>query len=82
MCDLVELASDDSVLEIGCGWGGLINYIKRRYSCDTKAITISEEQYKFVTKKNTALNSNDKSVVNYAIIVICGVSLIKFYRLK
>lgn len=64
LCDLVELASDDSVLEIGCGWGGLINYIKRRYSCDTKAITISEEQYKFVTKKNTASASNDKSVVS------------------
>ena len=64
LCDLVELASDDSVLEIGCGWGGLIDYIKRRYSCDTKAITISEEQYKFVTKKNTALGSNDKSVVS------------------
>ena len=30
LCDLVELASDDSVLEIGCGWGGLINYIKKK----------------------------------------------------
>ncbi len=63
LCDLVELANKDTVLEIGCGWGGLINHVKTRYSCDIRAITISEEQYNFVTQKNMNVQNGGKSVV-------------------
>ncbi len=64
LCHLVELAPEDTVLEIGCGWGGLINYVKSRYSCDFTAITLSEEQYNFVTEKNLNLQSSGKSFVS------------------
>ena len=52
LCELVSLSSDDEVLEIGCGWGGLINFIKRKYSCRMKAITISDEQFSFIIDKD------------------------------
>ena len=64
LCQLVELTTEDTVLEIGCGWGGLINYLKSKYSCDLTAITISREQFNFVTEKNMNLQTGGKSVVS------------------
>lgn len=45
LCEKLQLKEGESVLEIGCGWGGLSMYMARHYQCRIKAITISKKQY-------------------------------------
>ena len=50
---LLELGSDDHVLEIGCGWGGFARYASERYGCRVTGLTISREQA-VVARERTA----------------------------
>ncbi|MFT5739976.1 MAG: cyclopropane-fatty-acyl-phospholipid synthase, partial [Gammaproteobacteria bacterium] len=45
VCEKLELNSDDHLLEIGSGWGGLAIHAARRYGCRVTTTTISKEQY-------------------------------------
>ncbi len=63
LCKLVDLKNDDTVVEIGCGWGGLINHIKQKYLCKIKAITISEEQYRFVASRHYEKNWTPDNII-------------------
>jgi cyclopropane-fatty-acyl-phospholipid synthase len=47
ICAKAKIATDDHVLEIGCGWGGFATYAASQFGCRVTAITISEEQYDF-----------------------------------
>lgn len=47
--DKLNLKDNDTILEIGCGWGGFITEAVRR-NVKIVALTISEEQYKFVER--------------------------------
>jgi cyclopropane-fatty-acyl-phospholipid synthase len=44
ICKKLELCSDDRVLDIGFGWGGLAKYMAQNYSCSVTGVNISEEQ--------------------------------------
>jgi cyclopropane-fatty-acyl-phospholipid synthase len=55
ICEKLDLNSDDHVIEIGTGWGGLAIYAAKNYGCKVTTTTISEEQYAFaksLVKKN------------------------------
>ncbi|RDV29390.1 class I SAM-dependent methyltransferase [Alteromonas aestuariivivens] len=56
ICDKLQLTSDDHLLEIGTGWGGLAVFAARHYGCQVTTTTISEEQYSYaldwVNKEN------------------------------
>jgi len=45
------LQADQSVLEIGCGWGGFAEFAAREVGAKVTAITISEEQYAFARQR-------------------------------
>ena len=45
------LQAGQSVLEIGCGWGGFAEYAAREVGAQVTAITISEEQYAFAKQR-------------------------------
>ncbi|HZZ67009.1 MAG TPA: cyclopropane-fatty-acyl-phospholipid synthase family protein [Phenylobacterium sp.] len=45
------LQTGQSVLEIGCGWGGFAEYAAREVGAKVTAITISEEQYAFAKQR-------------------------------
>ena len=45
------LQSGQSVLEIGCGWGGFAEYAAREVGAKVTAITISEEQYAYARQR-------------------------------
>ncbi|MBX2848110.1 MAG: cyclopropane-fatty-acyl-phospholipid synthase family protein [Acidiferrobacterales bacterium] len=45
ICDVLNLNSKDSVVEIGTGWGGFACYAAANTGCKVTTITISEEQY-------------------------------------
>jgi cyclopropane-fatty-acyl-phospholipid synthase len=43
----LELKAGDSVLEIGCGWGGFAEFAAREYGSRVTGITISDEQFEY-----------------------------------
>lgn len=58
ICKKIELAPDDRVLDIGCGWGGGAKYAAERYGCTVTGINISKEQVHFARElcKNLPVN--------------------------
>jgi cyclopropane-fatty-acyl-phospholipid synthase len=50
MAQLAELHSGDSVLEIGCGWGGFAEHAAR-LGCQLKGITLSTEQLEWARER-------------------------------
>lgn len=47
ICDKLQLAPEDHLVEIGTGWGGLAVYAAKHYGCKVTTTTISEEQYQY-----------------------------------
>ena len=56
----MELNNNSSLLEIGCGWGGFSSFVAKEYGSNVKAITISEEQYKFTSERISREGLNEK----------------------
>ena len=55
-----DIKKHHTVLEIGCGWGGFINFVEKNIGSTITGITISGEQYNY-TKKNVI----NKSTVEF-----------------
>ncbi|MBX3156226.1 MAG: class I SAM-dependent methyltransferase [Deltaproteobacteria bacterium] len=51
LCDWLELAPGDHLLEIGCGWGGMAIHAARTRGCRVTAITISREQHALAARR-------------------------------
>jgi cyclopropane-fatty-acyl-phospholipid synthase len=49
--DTLGITRDDSVLEIGCGWGGFIKRCSERIGCNIVGITLSEQQYAYCKER-------------------------------
>jgi cyclopropane-fatty-acyl-phospholipid synthase len=47
VCRKLMLEPGDTVLELGCGWGGFAEYAARHYGCRVTAYNIAEEQVQF-----------------------------------
>jgi cyclopropane-fatty-acyl-phospholipid synthase len=47
----IELGPSNSVLEIGCGWGGFAEFAAREVGARVTGVTISREQYEFARKR-------------------------------
>jgi len=50
VCRKLRLGSADSVVEAGCGWGGLALHIAARYGAKVRAFNISHEQIDFARR--------------------------------
>ena len=47
ICRKLELEPGQRLLDIGCGWGGLVEYASKNYGVEAVGITVSEEQVKY-----------------------------------
>jgi len=47
ICKKLQLKKEDSVLDIGCGWGGFAKYAAEHFGCHVTGISISDEQIKY-----------------------------------
>jgi cyclopropane-fatty-acyl-phospholipid synthase len=47
ICRKLNLTAEDSVIEIGTGWGGFALYAARHYGCHVTTTTISEQQHNY-----------------------------------
>jgi cyclopropane-fatty-acyl-phospholipid synthase len=63
LAESMGLQSGQSVLEIGCGWGGFAEYAAREVGAKVTAITISEEQYAFAKQRMFAAGLNERAEI-------------------
>ncbi|MGM0932344.1 MAG: cyclopropane fatty acyl phospholipid synthase [Bacteroidota bacterium] len=51
ICQKLKLKKGQTVLDIGCGWGGFAKYAAENYGVTVTGITISEEQQKLAAER-------------------------------
>lgn len=57
------IGPDDHVLEIGCGWGGFAEYAAREIGCRVTALTISQEQFDYATRRIAQAGLSDRVTI-------------------
>ena len=58
ICDKLHLEPGMTLLDIGCGWGGLAEFAARNYGVAVHGVTISAEQQKMAQERCAGLNVN------------------------
>ena len=51
LCDALRVQPDDTVLEVGCGWGGFAEFAARERGAKVSGITISPAQLDYAQKR-------------------------------
>jgi cyclopropane-fatty-acyl-phospholipid synthase len=51
ICRKLRLQSGQKVLDVGCGFGGLMKFMQERYGVSVTGITLSKEQQRFAQEK-------------------------------
>jgi cyclopropane-fatty-acyl-phospholipid synthase len=59
ICRKLRLKPGETMLDIGCGWGGLVCHAARQYGVKAHGITLSEEQLAFARAKVQRLGLAD-----------------------
>ena len=59
-CRKLQLRTNDHLLEIGTGWGGLAIYAARNYGCRVTTTTISRAQYELARERVAAAGLADR----------------------
>lgn len=60
ICRKLALEPGERLLDIGCGWGGLIIWAAQHYGVTAKGITLSRHQYDYVCQRIEALGLTDQ----------------------
>jgi len=60
ICRKLRLQEGDRLLDIGCGWGGLLCYAASRYKVRGHGVTLSQHQYDFATDKVKQMGLDDR----------------------
>lgn len=58
ICEKLQLQPGMSLLDIGCGWGGLAEFAARHYGVSVYGVTISAEQQKLAQQRCQGLDVN------------------------
>jgi cyclopropane-fatty-acyl-phospholipid synthase len=53
----------ESVLEIGCGWGGFAEFAAKELGCKVTGLTISKEQFDFATERMREAGLDDRVTI-------------------
>jgi cyclopropane-fatty-acyl-phospholipid synthase len=56
----LALRDGQSVLDIGCGWGGMANYLARHFDVRVHGITLSREQMELARQRAEEANVSDR----------------------
>lgn len=51
ICRKLRIQPTDTILEIGCGWGGFACFAARNYGCKVTGITLSPSQFDYATAR-------------------------------
>jgi cyclopropane-fatty-acyl-phospholipid synthase len=61
----LQLKPGDSILEIGCGWGGFAEIAAKEFGCHVVGITLSREQAAYATARMAAAGLGDRVEIRY-----------------
>ena len=60
ICRKLQLKPGDTVVEAGCGWGGLARFMARHYGVNVKAYNISKQQVSYARQRAEAEGLSDR----------------------
>lgn len=60
ICKKLRLKPGEKMLDIGCGWGGLICHAAQHYGVQAHGVTLSQKQFDFATAKVKRLGLEDQ----------------------
>jgi cyclopropane-fatty-acyl-phospholipid synthase len=60
LCRKLRLREGERLLDIGCGWGGLLIHAAMNYGAETVGITVSERQVELANKRIRAAGLEDR----------------------
>jgi cyclopropane-fatty-acyl-phospholipid synthase len=63
ICRKLRLSPGERLLDVGCGWGGLICHAARNYGVSAHGVTLSQEQLDFAQEKARRLGLEDRVTV-------------------
>lgn len=63
ICRKLRLKPGDRLLDIGCGWGGLVNYAAQQYGVTVLGVTLSQKQHQYANDRIAALGLADRAAV-------------------
>ena len=63
ICRKLALAPGERLLDVGCGWGGLVMHAAARYGVQATGITLSSNQYEHVRKQIAEAGLADRCTV-------------------
>lgn len=63
ICRKLRLQADEKMLDIGCGWGGLVIYAAQKYGVTALGVTLSEKQATFANEWIVAAGLQGKAEV-------------------
>jgi len=63
ICRKLRLQPGERMLDIGCGWGGLIRYAAQNFGVQAHGITLSQKQHDFAKEKIARLGLEGKASV-------------------
>jgi cyclopropane-fatty-acyl-phospholipid synthase len=66
ICRKLRLKAGETLLDLGCGWGGLSCYAAQNYGVCVHGMTLSEEQLTYVREKVARLKLADRVTIELA----------------
>jgi cyclopropane-fatty-acyl-phospholipid synthase len=60
ICRKLQLRPGDRLLDVGCGWGGLLVHAAQKFGAQCHGVTLSQAQFDYVTEKIGRLGLGDK----------------------
>ncbi|HEV7220305.1 MAG TPA: cyclopropane-fatty-acyl-phospholipid synthase family protein [Terriglobales bacterium] len=63
ICRKLRLTAGERLLDIGCGWGGLMLFAAQKYGVRTVGITLSEQQLEFAQARIVSMGLSDRCEV-------------------
>jgi len=60
ICRKLDLQLGEQIIDIGCGWGGMLIYAAERYGVSGVGVTLSIEQARFVNERIKHLGLSDR----------------------
>lgn len=63
ICRKLQLKPGERLLDVGCGWGGLVIYAAQRYGVRALGITLSREQHTFAQERIGSAGVEDRCSV-------------------
>jgi cyclopropane-fatty-acyl-phospholipid synthase len=65
ICRKLRLRPDETLLDIGCGWGSLLIHAAKHYGVRAHGVTLAEEQFTYANEKIARLGLQDRVTIEF-----------------